>query len=134
MRAPRKFVMSLPEPGDMKAKVRAQHDQLKEQALANERMIILTRMQLRLIHDHRDLDALRKRVENLLHDAEADSNEEAENQRLRMQCRRLKGRIEYEKDRIRKESWVCADEYYAAVAIQSAWRAFAFRKTHAANR
>jgi hypothetical protein len=125
--------MSLPEPGELKAKVRAQHMQLADRALANERMIILMRMQLRLIHDHRDLGALRKRAENLLTDRKPDSADEAENQRLRMQCQRLKVRIEYEKDRIRKESWVCADEYYAAVAIQSAWRGFTLRKKRAAR-
>jgi hypothetical protein len=124
--------MSLPEPGELKTKVRAQHEQLAEQALTNERMIILTRMQLRLFHDNRDLDVLRRRVEELI--TGGHSENDTENERLRMQCRRLKKRIAYEKDRIRKESWVCANEYYAAVAIQSAWRAFASRKTQAKAR
>jgi hypothetical protein len=122
----RKFVMSPPEPNEQKAYVNGQHAQLTERALANERLILLTRMKLRLAHDYRGLEALQRRLARITVDE--DEQGELEVQRLKKRCRAVKATIEREKERIRQEKWIGADEYFAAVAIQSAWRGFLFRK------
>jgi hypothetical protein len=113
-------------PAEEKRYVNAEHAKLVGHALANERLLCLTRMRLRLLHDQRALDALRKRLARI--NADDDDDTESAAQRLRERCRVVRAKIEREKDRIRQENWVCANEYFAAVAIQSAWRGVLFRR------
>jgi hypothetical protein len=128
MPSPRKFVLSLDDITQQKAHIKRVHTDLTNQALANERLIILTRMRLHLAHDHRDLTTLRRRLERLFVDSEDEEGAAARVRQLKAQCRTVSAAIKTEKDRIRQENWICADEYFAAVAIQSAWRGCAFRR------
>jgi hypothetical protein len=132
MPPPRRFVLSLEDAPRQKAHIRREHAQLASEVLANERLIVLTRMRLRLAHDHRDLAALRRRLERLFAGGEDEDGAEARARTLREQCRTVAAAIRAEKDRIKQENWVCADEYFAAVAIQSAWRGHACRAVKAA--
>jgi hypothetical protein len=126
MPSPRKFVMSMPSINEQKMYIKTEHEELAEKALENERFIILSRMKLRLCHDHRDLASLRKQLE-ALNESEADESEQTTDE-LRGRCRVVKSAMDYEKERIRKERWTCADEFFAAVSIQSSWRGFAYRR------
>jgi hypothetical protein len=123
-----KFVLSLPEISQQKVYIKSEHAYLTDTALMNSRLIIFARMQLKLAHDQRDLETLRKRLKRILSDEEKEEGMERE--RLKERCRKVKNEIEYEKNRIKQEKWICADEFFAAVAIQSAWRGFWFRRTH----
>ena len=128
MRMPRrkKPLAQLPSLNDHKSKADAEHKRLTSKSLYYERLIILRKLQLRLCHDHRDIDQLQTQFNNL----DRDHDEDETLNRLRQKCANLKQAIINEKDRIFTEKLPYATEHFAAVSIQSAWRGYIFRKKH----
>lgn len=120
----RKQLAPLPSLTDQKSKASIEYQELKNKTLYYERLIILRKLQLKMLHDHRDLDQLRNNFNNL----GDDDDEESACNDLRRKCQALKLAIGYEQDRITVERSPYVDEYFAAVAIQSAWRGYSFRK------
>lgn len=117
-------VMPLPSLNDQKGKVTSESLYLRNKVLYYERLIILRKLQLKLCHDHRDLSVLRDRLEMITN---GDYSETPESD-MRSRCALLREMIEYEKDRIRLERAPFAEEYFAAITIQAAWRGYLARK------
>ena len=125
----RKQLAPLPALTDQKNKASIEYQELKNKTLYYERLIILRKLQLKMLHDHRDLDQLRNSFSNL-----GDTDEDCACSDLRRKCRALKRAITCEQDRIALERAPDAEEHFAAVAIQSAWRGYLFRKKNNINR
>ena len=122
----RRQLSPLPALTDQKSKASAEYQILKNKTLYYERLIILRKLQLRVLHDHRDLDRLRRQFNNL-GDEDGDDCVCSD---IRRKCHALKHAIGKEQDRIAIERSPFAEEYFAAVAIQSAWRGYYFRMKH----
>ena len=125
----RKQLAPLPALTDQKNKASIEYQELKNKTLYYERLIILRKLQLKMLHDHRDLDQLRNSFSNL---GDTDDEDSACSD-IRRKCRALKYAITCEQDRIALERSPYAEEHFAAVAIQSAWRGYLFRKKNSIN-
>lgn len=120
----KRSIIQLPSLNDQKGKVAAESAYLRNKALYYERLIILRKLQVKLCHDHRDLSVLRDRLERITNGDDVEPPESD----MRARCALLREMIEYEKDRIRIEQAPFAEEYFAAMTIQAAWRGYLSRK------
>jgi hypothetical protein len=100
MLSKRKFVMSSAKQSRQKEHVKREYEQLTERLVANERLLIFTRMRLGLAHDHHELARMRRRIAPIL---TGEFEVETDEKELKKKCKVVKAAIEYEKQRMRRE-------------------------------
>ena len=101
---------------------------LINQALAQERTMLILKMRMRLCHDHRDLDQLRSVLNKMMGGGKDIDEDQLIIKKYKEVISRLKLHIRQEKARIEEVSKPYNVEYESAVIIQKTWRGYIFRK------
>jgi hypothetical protein len=111
-----------------KTQLLAENEQLVGRALWLERQMIVSKLRLRLDHDHRDFCRIKRRLGRLAGEGEDDEDEDEEIGRNRERIKNLKASIEHEKARLMRLTVPATREVQAAELIQKYWRGFMVRR------
>ena len=111
----------------LRAKATEEHHRLTQEALFNERKIVLMRMKLKLCHDRRDLVALRDNLNMFEGGGKTMMLDKEMEETLKIQIHNIKMKQLHEKERIEREKSPNIEFHDAATSIQSAWRGFKCR-------
>ena len=132
---PNKDVFALPSPKilresteeSLRTKATQEHQKLTQQALYNERKIVLMRMKLKLCHDRRDLVALRENLNMFEGGGKTMILDKELEESLKIQIHNIKLKQLHEKERIEHEKSPNIQMHDAATAFQSLWRGYKTR-------
>lgn len=104
------------------------NEELRTVALNQARLILLQKMKLKLCHDHRDLSALRKILDDIIGEKPTIDDERAMAEVYKVKIGNLKSRIAGERRRIEWIANKATTDDKAAIKIQSAMRGFLHRR------
>ena len=110
-----------------RTKATQEHQKLTQQALYNERKIVLMRMRLKLCHDRRDLVALRENLNMFEGGGKTMILDKELEETLKTQINNIKMKQQHERERIEHEKSPNIELHDAATAIQSLWRGYKTR-------
>lgn len=110
-----------------RTKLRRENEVLAQQALFNERKIMLLEMKLKLCHDRRDLALLRSNLNLFEGGGNSLTSDKEIEEALKIQIENIKMHQNHEKRRIEHEKSPIIALHDAATVIQSVWRGYRFR-------
>ena len=101
---------------------------LVNQALAQERTMLVLKMKMRLCHDHRDLDQLRSVLNRMMGGGKDMDEDQIIIKKYKEVIGILKQHIKEEKARIEEVSKPFDVEHESAIIIQKTWRGYRYRQ------
>ncbi|EAY20538.1 IQ calmodulin-binding motif family protein [Trichomonas vaginalis G3] len=110
-----------------RTKQRRENEILAQQALYNERKIMLLEMKLKLNHDRRDLALLRSNLNLFEGGGNSITSDREIEENLKIQIENIKMHQNHEKRRIEHEKSPIISLHDAATTIQSLWRGYRYR-------
>jgi hypothetical protein len=100
------------------------NDRLIDRVLFQEQQILVDKLRLRLLHDHRDICVAREQLELVRQGRDPPAPDTRQKERIR----NLKGAIEHERWRIALLRSGHAELHIAAAVIQKTWRGYSYRR------